>query len=86
MTTKRKMPSRADVEGMRSEIDWSGYNETTTLREAFSVCGLSLAKTETPGFFRAHCLDVTQTTGYPKALYAWLHKNYGCPCDPYWLS
>lgn len=70
-------------------IDWSTYSEQTTLREAFSMCGLVLGKTDTPGRFTVHPRGVfnrTLTTGYPNHLLAWLHEHYGCPCDPYWLT
>lgn len=71
-------------------IDWTGYSRaTTTLHEAFGMCGLVLGKTQTPGsyvVYRRGRFNETLTRGYPKHLYKWLHENFGCPCDPYWLK
>lgn len=71
-------------------VDWSNYDRSaTSLYEAFGMCGLVLSKTETPGRYAVHPrgkFNVTLATGYPKALYAWLHATHGCPCDPYWLT
>lgn len=70
--------------------DWTAYNpEETTLHEAFAMCGLILSGMATPGHYAVHPrgkFNETLTTGYPKALYAWLHRERGCPCDPYWLT
>ena len=70
-------------------VDWSAYSEATTLREAFGWCGFVLGKTATPGSYAVHPrgkFNETLARGYPHQLYKWLHENYGCPCDPYWLN